>query len=351
MKKKAIKQRFKQKTKKTIISLLTALIISFFAWTTHSVSTARLPDPGIPSELYASENNDDLRQVYRSAINSAEHSIYLLVYTLTDETIIQALKDKAAQGVKVEVIVDAKASPHAAQKLGSQIKTLRRLGEGLMHFKILVVDQKLSLVGSSNMTAESLQKHSNLVMGMHSPDLANYLITKAQSLTETERLAKLAHETFSIGGQQVSFWFLPDDAKEGATKIKELIRSAKKTIRVAMFTFTRQDFAHEIIRAAKQGINVQVVIDNASGKGSSAKIVQLLKSHHIDVHLSKGPGLLHHKFMVIDRQTLVNGSANWTKAAFGTNDDCFMIIENLTNEQKEQLDSEWDVLYAHSTAP
>ncbi|MEO1340339.1 MAG: phospholipase D-like domain-containing protein [Cyanobacteria bacterium J06635_13] len=32
---------------------------------------------------------------------------------------------------------------------------------------------------------------------------------------------------------------------------------------------------------------------------------------------SKGSGLMHHKFMVVDRQTVILGSANFTLRAFG----------------------------------
>lgn len=351
-----MKKKHKSKTprrnnsNRLILSFLVAAVLSFAAWATNTATAVRLPDAGVASEIYASENQEDLRHLFRTAIESAKESVYLLVYTLTDESIIQALKARAANGVKVEVIVDAKASPFAAQKLGNDVKTLRRLGVGLMHCKILIVDKHLVWIGSANMTRDSLQMHSNLVIGMDSPALADYLITKAVSQVEAGRSTSLHHQTFRVGGQDIEFWFLPDDATLALRRIKDLIRTAEKTIRVAMFTWTRIDFAHEIIRAAKRGVKVQVVIDNNSGKGASAKVVQLLKDNGIDVRMSKGIGLLHHKFMEVDRSTLVNGSANWTRAAFGSNDDCFLIIDDLTTSQREKLDDEWKVLYADSEA-
>lgn len=190
--------------------------------------------------------------------------------------------------------------------------------------------------------------HSNLVLGMECPSLAAFITEKANSMNESDKGQGFYHQSFSIGEQEAEFWFLPDDAPTAVRRIKDLIRSAQKTIHVAMFTWTRMDFAHEIIRAAKRGVHVQVVIDQNCGKGSSAKVVQFLKENNIDVRLSKGLGFLHHKFMKIDSHVLVDGSANWTKAAFQNNDDCFIVLEGLTPKQVEKLDDEWKVLYADS---
>lgn len=350
MKQLAPTRRTNIRMKKAILSFFTGLLLLFFGWTTKTATSAHLPEAGAPTAIYASENQDDLRNIFSTAIKSAKNSVVLVIYTLTDRSIIQALKEKAAQGIQVDVIVDAKASPKAAKQLGSQINTIRRLGKGLMHRKILVIDKEFAWIGSANMTADSLQMHSNQVLAIHSPSLVEYLLKEINSTTEYGRGAPLPHQEFNIGGQQVEFCFLPDDALYGLKRIKELIRGAKKTIRIAMFTWTRNDFAHEIIRAANRGIDVQVVIDHNSGKGASEKIVQLLKKNGVNVHLSKGPGLLHHKFMIVDKKALVTGSANWTKAAFTANEDCFLVLEPLNAKQIENLDSEWSFLFAESEA-
>ncbi len=82
-----------------------------------------------------------------------------------------------------------------------------------------------------------------------------------------------------------------------------------------MFTWTRMDFAHAVIEAANRGISVDVVIDSNQGKGASSRIVDLFKNSKVNVALSQGGPLLHHKFLYIDNNLLVNGSANWTRDA------------------------------------
>lgn len=341
---------FKSNLKNSLTTILVGLIFCFFGWVTQQVNVTQLPEQSGSTHIYASENNDDLRRLFSSAIDSAQESITLLVYSFTDESIIQALRNKAKKGVNVEVIVDAKASPHIAQRLGPDITTLRRAGAGLMHCKWLVIDKKLTLVGSANMTGDSLRTHSNLVLGINHEALAQFVTAKAKSLKESGKGPFFPIQNFQVGGQNIELWFLPDNAPLALTRLKSLMRASQKTIRVAMFTWTRRDFAHELVRAAKRGVKVQAVIDRTSGMGVSAQTVQFLKNNDIDVRLSNGVGLLHHKFMTIDGRTLVNGSANWTKAAFGSNDDSFIVVEDLTEKQKEKLEDEWSVLYADSNA-
>jgi hypothetical protein len=52
----------------------------------------RIPDSTTPIELYSNQTNSDLRMAFSDAIDSAKHSILLIIYSLTDPTIIEHLK-------------------------------------------------------------------------------------------------------------------------------------------------------------------------------------------------------------------------------------------------------------------
>lgn len=325
-------------------------LTSFALWLLDSTAPPSLPASAAPPTFYANQTGADLTYTFTEAMNRAKKSIFLLVYTLTDENIIHALKEKSRQGVKVKVVSDAKASPYIDSKLGQKVDVLRRFGPGIMHLKILVIDEEMTFIGSANMTKDSLQSHGNLVLGVPSLALAKYVTAKAESL-DIERLgAPFNHQEFTCGGQKLDLWFLPDN-REASLKLKSLIRSAKKTIRIAMFTWTRKDFAQNVIDAVKRGVDAEVVIDYYQGKGASESIVQLLKKQGVKVRISRGGPLLHHKFLVVDDQTLVNGSANWTKAAFTRNDDCFIILTTLTEDQKAKLKSLWNIIWTTSIPP
>ena len=84
----------------------------------------------------------------------------------------------------------------------------------------------------------------------------------------------LYHE-LTAGNQKLEICLLPDDTI-AAKRIIDHLQTARKTIKVAMFTWTRVDFTQELIAAAKRGVKVEAVIDRYQGKGTSAKIVKML---------------------------------------------------------------------------
>lgn len=315
---------------------------------TESHVAAPLPQSDQPPLIYSTPGRDDLAFTLSKAISEAKQSVLLIIYTLTDPKIIHALNEKSRSGIPVQVICDGKACAYVERKLDPHIQLLRRFGPCLMHQKILVVDKSQVWIGSANMTGESLRMHSNLVTAMVSPDLAAIVTEKADSFEEVGcNSKKISHRDYLMGNQKVEMWFLPDD-RGAVNRIKSLIEGARKTIRVAMFTWTRRDFAEKLIEAYKRGIKVEVVLDYNSSQGSSANIMKFLIQRGIPVRLSQGEGLLHHKFMLVDDTTLVNGSANWTKAAFTQNDDCFIVIHDLNEEQRKQLDAIWSDIMKES---
>lgn len=333
------------KASKNIISFLTALALLVLLWTqeTHSSATPFTPPVfGDAPELFANQAGDQLKSLYLNAIQKAEKSIFLIIYTLTEPDLILALKNKAEEGVSVCVICDAKASGRVDKKLGPAVHTVRRIAEGLMHQKILVVDEKETWLGSANFTGESLLNHGNLVAVFPHAEFSQAVLKKAQVMSNEDEgyEPSFKHQAFHMGGQNVELWFFPDDTG-GVKKLLELIKEAKTSIKIGMYTWTRLDLANAVIQAAKRGVDVQIVLDRQSSRGTSQKIAALLKQNKIALSTNTGKDLLHHKFIYIDQNILVNGSANWTKAAFTQNDDCYTILNQLNASQKQKMDQLW----------
>ncbi|NGX42623.1 MAG: Phospholipase D [Chlamydiae bacterium] len=331
-------------------SLWTAImgvcLLTFF-WIGNTLISTRTPQEGKPAELYSNQTLDDLQLTFSQAIKEAESSVQLIIYTLTDKKILHALRTQSEEGIDVQIICDAEASRSVVKKLGPKVKTVLRKAKGLMHQKILVVDGKKVWIGSANMTPTSLRAHHNLVLGLQNSDLAKNILEKKQTMTDKGAIHPVTTCNFDIGGQDVEMWFLPDNP-DGDKRIKQLIQTAKKTIKVAMFTWTRLDLVNEIIHAKNRGVATQVALDAHSGAGVSAKVAAALHSGGVPIRFSKGEAILHHKFMIIDDRVLVVGSANWTHAAFTKNDDCFVVLQDLTVPQKRFLKNLWRVIVADS---
>lgn len=322
--------------------LLSLTMLASAVWINETPVKSK-PLIGEPSQLYSNQAGDDLEAYYTEAILSSKKSILLMIFALTDEKVIYALRQKSEEGIPITVICDAKACPNIVRKLGPNVHIVRRLGKGLMHLKILVIDGQECWIGTANLTAESLKMHGNLVVAITDSTLATDILKKAETLQEYDRGNDIEHTEYSLGGQQIELSFLPDD-KEASLRIKKLIRSAQKTIRVAMYTWTRYDLAKEIIAAHQRGVEVEIVLDRGSSKGASAKVAAMFENAGIPISFSAGQALLHYKFMIVDDNILEVGSANWTKAAFTINDDCFLIIKDLSDEQKEHLLTLWNAV-------
>lgn len=348
-KKEVSKKLGKFSLRNIFLSIGFTLIVGCFGWLQQELTDARLPTADQPAELYANQTRDDLRQTIVGGIDQAKESVLFIIYALTDKGIITSLRRKSDEGIPVKVICDAKASPGIVKNLGPKVDLVRRYSTGFMHQKILVVDGRQVWIGSANMTQDSLRLHANLITAMECPALASMITQKASTVTEDSFGPPMKHREFQIGGQKVEFWLFPDDS-QGVNRLKQLIESAQKTVRVAMFAWTRNDLAQAVIAAKQRGVKTEVIIDSKNGKGFGAKIVKLLREEGVSIGLSRvaGNGLLHHKFLYIDGHTLVNGSANWTQRAFNLNNDCFLILHNLTEKQKKHMEKLWEVIVAES---
>lgn len=336
MKKK--KSKKKRSLEQSILALLLSLALSYFYWEGNvEEAPSAPPTGGNPATLYSNMTGDHLQKTFASAIQNAKKSVLLLIYSLNDPHILQALKQKSEEGVPVKVIYDASASVGVDRKLGPSVNAIARSATGLMHQKILVLDEEEVWLGSANMTTDSLCEQGNLVAALKCDHLAKNILQRANGMSADATEKSITNHRFSIGGQECELWFLPDN-KNAVAKIRSILQEAKKTIRIGMFTFSRYDFAKDLIDAKKRGVEVEIFMDHQSSKGANSQIAAMLKKSGIAIYTNPGQSLLHYKFLYVDGSTLVNGSANWTKAAFQQNDDFFMILHRLTDNQKNKME-------------
>lgn len=309
--------------------LAAAFFSTWFVWSSLSPN---LPKKGEPPKFYSNQCQQDVRATLLAAIRNASSSIHLVMFGLSDRSILTALKEKIQNNIPAKIYYDAGASPKIFRYLfGSDVRAVKNTG--LMHQKILVLDDAMVFIGSANMTTASLKMHDNLVLGFVSPAIAKFL---------------QSHEPFTpgyfqtkFGKQELELWLLPDPRGHALAHLRKKIRNAKKSIKIALFTFTHPGLVDEVIEAKERGLRVSIVIDKHASLGSSAKTVKRLQEAGINVLLNQGVQLLHHKFIYIDEEMLVMGSANWTKAAFYKNSDCILSLNRLNPEQKKFMNSLW----------
>ena len=252
------------------------------------------------------------------------------MFGLSDPAILGALSH---QTIPATIYYDPNGSGSKLHQLLPYAALYPVRGYGLMHQKILVLDQELVFIGSANMTTASLTMHDNLVIGLKSRRIAQFLIEKTPNSTGYLRT--------QVGGQEVELWLLPDPRGHALHDLRKKIRLAHKSLKVALFTCTHPALVSELIAAHKRGVLVDIVVDLHSSLGASRKAIEQLKEAGIRVSTSGGIELFHHKFLIIDDHTLVSGSANWTKAAFYKNSDCIISLNHLTADQQLFAEKLW----------
>lgn len=322
-----MKKILTRKQKTWVRGAVTLLLFLIFLLLNDEKITPQLQS-GEPPTLFCTDDRLDL--IYQQAIMEAQRSIVLFMYSLSDDKILHALNKKAKEGIEITVIHDPKTGDK--KRLSKKINNIPREMPGLMHRKILVVDEERVWLGSANFTSESLKVHDNLVTALICPALAETLIEEKPG------------RHYIIGGQRVDLWRTPEEGEESLQRLIELIDGARSTIRVAMFTWTHHALTQAVIRAHKRGVKVEIALDQVQAQGSGSKAYAALKRAKIPLFLSSGNKFLHHKFAWIDGEILVNGSANWTHSAFTRNADCFLILYELNEKQCALLHKVWQIL-------
>lgn len=347
MKAKRKKNPLKRQIDKLVLSVVSLFLFTCFIIIQEKVNLVSAPESDQPVGFFETHSSHHIGSSLIQAVEKAKTSIDIAVYSITDRKLIEALNKKAEQGVRIKVIYDAE-NPSTIDKLGNKIQIIKRFDKGLMHLKLMVIDNIQTWIGSANFTYDSFYVNSNLMMVFEGKELADYVLKKMNSIQAYGQTLKPEPKTFIFQHQPLEFWFLPD-AYGASTKIKQLIKEAKSTIKIAMFTFTREDFVNALIAAQNRGVKVEVAIDCKQSRCTGApEALAKLKNHLIPVRIGDQKTLLHYKFMLIDDKILVNGSANWTKKAFNINEDCFVILNDLTVEQQNFMKNVWNSILKES---
>lgn len=316
-----------------------ALMATFFFLVFLHIFYTPLPSKKSPLIIYSNQLNTSLRHLVIHSLKQTTSHIHLHTYALSDEAVIKTLLDKSSSLKTLQVLSDTKTIYPQHKPLTEKLNWKGVPSSGLMHEKILVLDQELVFLGTANMTYESLSMHDNVILGFHHKELASFLIDYTENIEKIKKHKNLTSQTFSIGKQKLSLWLLPFKGSSPLSHLEELISSATSSIDIAMFTLTHPSLLNHLVQAKKRGVKVRVFLDATSGKGASQKAALFLKEAGVPIYLSQGLQLLHHKMMIIDNSSFVLGSANWTKAAFTKNHDFYLTLSPLTKNQYRSIKS------------
>lgn len=112
----------------------------------------------------------------------------------------------------------------------------------------------------------------------------------------------------------------------GATAlVVKTIAGARKSILVQAYSFTSTPIAGALVEAKSRGVDVRVILDK-SQRSERYTSATYLANHGVPVWIDAAHAIAHNKVMVIDGETVLTGSFNFTKAAEEKNAENVIVL-------------------------
>lgn len=287
---------------------------------------------------------DDNLMLFNSMIEDirkASKYIYLETFRFNDDSIGRKFRDvlleKAKNGLDIRLLVDAygtKPSDFFDELVqhGVKLRYFKKIkfffsntfarNNTRNHRKLLLIDDRITYIGSSNLTAYCLNwRELNLRMenpithkfrGCFMHSAAQY---KFYELVPFEKVNIIRYHGFGIVQDTPSPYF-----QTVRNYMFKLIENAKSEIRIETpYFLPGHKIRRALLHAVQRGVKVEIILP----KNSDVPFVDILRNKYLGPMHKAGiewkfytPDLLHAKCMLIDKKRFFLGSANMDYRSF-----------------------------------
>ncbi len=127
------------------------------------------------------------------------------------------------------------------------------------------------------------------------------------------------------GPMACQVYFSPDG---GCTQaIVDALTGAKQSVWVQAYSFTSPPIAKALVDAKKRGVNIQVILDK-SQRTEKYSEADFLVHMGIPTFIDAEHAIAHNKVMILDGDTVITGSFNFTRAAEERNAENLLILHD-----------------------
>jgi phosphatidylserine/phosphatidylglycerophosphate/cardiolipin synthase-like enzyme len=146
------------------------------------------------------------------------------------------------------------------------------------------------------------------------------------------------------GGGSIQVHFSP---KGGATDaVVRALNGARQRVRVQAYSFTSQPIAKALLEAKKRGVDVEVVVDK-SQRSATYTEADFTANQGIPTFVDDRHAIAHNKIMLIDGETILTGSFNFTKAGEESNAENLLVIQGYPDLMR-QYERNYELHRGHS---
>ncbi|MFN2123019.1 MAG: phospholipase D-like domain-containing protein [Candidatus Promineifilaceae bacterium] len=292
-----------------------------------------------PPQTYDTDHlTGEAPEALLALIENAQDTIHVAAFEFNLTPIAEALIAAQQRGVDVRWYTDDEHGLDADEDEGhGQFQLMAEAGipvraderQGLMHNKFIIFDKEIVWTGSTNLTRNGMFKNNNNTLVIHDPVIARRYEKEFTELwkgkSSSERRSPIWLQTTMIEDTPVLVLFAPED--NAMEELLPLIRQARNSIHFMTFAFTHDEMGEELVRQARQGVDVRGVFEarNASDKHSE---IHRLYCNDIPVREDGNSANMHHKVFIIDDLIVVTGSYNFSNNSENTNDENLVFLNN-----------------------
>nr|XP_034180799.1 mitochondrial cardiolipin hydrolase [Osmia lignaria] len=126
--------------------------------------------------------------------------------------------------------------------------------------------------------------------------------------------------------------------------LENYINQAKESLDICMYMLTSQFLSTAIVNARKRGVIVRMILDKNMAQNDATQLA-LFYSNSVSLRVQQLDVLMHHKFMIVDKEVLITGSMNWTMSAFFGNFDNILVTNqrSLVEPFVDEFDKLWEI--------
>jgi phosphatidylserine/phosphatidylglycerophosphate/cardiolipin synthase-like enzyme len=269
-----------------------------------------------------------------AAIGQAQRTLDIVAYEWESHVMTDAVLAALQRGVKIRMVVD---DEHGLNNVDTTLGEIEAAGipivndnrSGFMHNKFIIIDGLTVWTGSMNYQPNDLFRNNNNVIMLRSKQAADTYLAEFEEMFTQKKFGKTSPKTntanYTQDGTSIQILFSGENDVI-PTMINE-INNAKTQIRFMSFSFTDFDLAKAMLDRSAAGVGVSGVFET-TGSLTEASELKTLYCAGIPVFQDGNPGVLHNKVIIIDGETVISGSFNFSSNAVNSNDENVIIIKN-----------------------
>lgn len=255
---------------------------------------------------------DDGRGPLLGLIGSAQSSIDVAIYELSDRSILGALEAAAKRGVQVRVLAEPLPGGHAVNANG--LAALRRAGAQtedsspsfrLTHEKTILVDGSIAAIMSLNLTAQTFASSRDVAI----------LDSDPADVAEIEAVFQADWDRQPVVPAQPNLVWSPDNAR---SRLLSLIASTTATLDLYAEELTDPASIAALQNAASNGVRVRLLMTDRGAHDSSRAGRAAVAAAGGEVRLQRSP-FVHAKVILADGALVFAGSENLSAASLDHN--------------------------------